>query len=142
MFLFQYPVNLLAEPDGGYVVSFPDFPEAITQGDNLAEALSAAADCLEEAIAGRLHERGEIPKPSPRRKHMVSLSPLFSAKTALYLALQEARVSEAELAKRLGWRAQEVHRLLDPRATSELLRFEQALAALGWQLAVAARKVA
>ncbi len=142
MFLFQYPVQLVAEPDGGYVVRFPDFPEAITQGNDLAEALTAAADCLEEAIAGRLHDRGEIPKPSPRRKHVVSLSPLFSAKTALYLAMKEARLSEAELAKRLGWRAPEVRRLLDPRASSELFRFEQALAALGWQLAVAARKVA
>jgi antitoxin HicB len=142
MFLFQYPVQLIAAPAGGYVVRFPDFPEAITQGDDLAEALAQAADCLEEAIAGRIHDRGEIPKPSSSRKHVVSLSALFSAKTALYLALKEAQVSEAELAKRLGWRVQEVRRLLDPRASAELSRFEQALAALGWQLAIAARKVA
>ncbi|VEB83592.1 transcriptional regulator [Citrobacter koseri] len=29
----RYPVNLIPAEEGGYVVSFPDIPEALTQGD-------------------------------------------------------------------------------------------------------------
>ena len=35
-------------------MTFEDLPEAITQGETIAEALAEAADALEEAIAGRL----------------------------------------------------------------------------------------
>lgn len=35
------------------MVTFPDLPEAITQGDDAREALAEAADALEETIAGR-----------------------------------------------------------------------------------------
>jgi antitoxin HicB len=42
---------LTPDIDGGYVVTFRDLPEAITQGDSIAECLKEASDCLEEAIA-------------------------------------------------------------------------------------------
>jgi antitoxin HicB len=52
-----YPVTLTPdETDGGFVVTFVDFPEAITQGETVEEALVEAADALDEAIAGRLWE--------------------------------------------------------------------------------------
>jgi predicted RNase H-like HicB family nuclease len=52
---FAYPARFVADTtDGGFVVTFVDLPEAITQGDDLEDALHQAADCLEEAIAGRL----------------------------------------------------------------------------------------
>ncbi len=50
---FVYPTTLTPDPqDGGFVVTFVDVPEAITQGDDVSEALHQAADCLEEAIVG------------------------------------------------------------------------------------------
>jgi antitoxin HicB len=61
-----YPVTLTPdETDGGFVVTFVDFPEAITQGETVEEALVEAADALDEAIAGRLQRGGPIPEPSP-----------------------------------------------------------------------------
>jgi len=61
-----YPVTLTPdETDGGFVVTFEDLPEAITQGETIEEALAEAADALEEAIAGRLRRGDPIPKPSP-----------------------------------------------------------------------------
>ena len=45
--MFDYPVVLEAQPEGGFVVTFPDVPEAITQGDDEDEALLYAADALE-----------------------------------------------------------------------------------------------
>ena len=55
---FVYPALLTAdEKDGGFVVTFPDLPEAITQGNSWEEALHEAADCLEEAIALRIDDK-------------------------------------------------------------------------------------
>jgi len=50
---------------GEIVVSFPDLPEALTSGRDPVEALDMAADCLAEAIAGRIDDSDEIPAPSP-----------------------------------------------------------------------------
>ncbi|MEK8017582.1 MAG: type II toxin-antitoxin system HicB family antitoxin [Candidatus Parabeggiatoa sp.] len=50
---FAYPTRLVPDrQDGGFVVTFVDLPEAITQGDDLADALHQAADCLEEVNKG------------------------------------------------------------------------------------------
>ena len=62
---YHYPVELTPEEDGGLIVSFPDLPEALTCGADRLEALAEAADCLEEALAGRITERMEIPTPRP-----------------------------------------------------------------------------
>jgi len=52
---FTYPATLTPDKkDGGYVVTFRDLSEAITQGDTIKECLTEAADCLEEAIAARI----------------------------------------------------------------------------------------
>ena len=45
---FSYPVKLTKQKEGGYLVQFPDLPEAITQGEDIEDALNEAMDCLEE----------------------------------------------------------------------------------------------
>ena len=65
---FVYPATLTPDTqDGGFVVTFVDVPEAITQGDDVPEALRQAADCLEEAMVGRIRRHDDIPKASPIR---------------------------------------------------------------------------
>ncbi len=60
-----YPVTLTPdEADGGFVVTFLDVPEAISQGNDTADALFQASDALEEAIAGRIRRGDAIPEPS------------------------------------------------------------------------------
>ena len=53
---------------GAFTVTFPDLPEAITSGRNRADALTHAEDCLQEAIAGRMVRKDDIPAASrPKR---------------------------------------------------------------------------
>ena len=135
---FAYPVMLTPdETDGGFVVTFGDIPEAITQGETIAEALAEAADALEEAVAGRIRRGDAIPEPSPAAdRPTVPVPAQTAAKAALYLALQETGISKSELAARLGCNEKEVRRLLDPRHPSKLPRIQKALAVLGKGLSV------
>lgn len=136
---FVYPASLIPdEYDGGFVVTFVDLPEAITQGGDTADALREGADCLEEAIAGRIRRHDCIPEPSPvgRSSYAIPLSAQMAAKAALYLALSQAGITQVELAARLQCDEKEVRRLLDPRHASKLPRLESALAVLGQRLVV------
>ena len=136
---FIYPARLKPDPvEGGFVVTFTDFPEAITQGEDVEDALHEAADCLDEAIVNRIVMGLPIPLPSGVEKgcYPVPLTAQSAAKAALYLALQEARMTKAVLAKRLGCDEKEVRRLLDPRHPSKLPRLEAALAVIGRRLIV------
>jgi len=136
---FAYPAVLTPEKKGQFTVQFPDLPEAITSGRNLADALAQASDCLEEAIAGRISDGLDIPEPSaPRRKRdaVVLLPAAMAAKAALYLAIQAAGVSNSELARRLDVDEREIRRLLDPRHATRLARIQHVLGALGQRLVV------
>jgi len=120
------------------MVRFPDLPEAITSGTDRQDALAQAADCLEEAIAGRIADGLDIPAPSSPRKTQV-LVPVpapTAAKAALYLAMREAQVRNTELARRLGCDEKEVRRMLDPSHPTKLPRIQQALQVLGKRLVV------
>ncbi len=136
---FVYPVKLTADKeDGGFVVTFRDLPEAISQGENIKDALSEAVDCLEEAIANRIVMDLSIPIPSNCKKgeYLIFLPVQMSAKAALYLTMKEIDVSKVELARRLQCDEKEIRRLLDPRHPSKLPRIEAALAIIGRQLVV------
>jgi antitoxin HicB len=142
---FVYPAILTPEvADGGFVVTFVDLPEAITQGETVDEALQEAADCLEEAIANRIVARLPIPSPSRSKKgqHDVPVAAQTAAKAALYITLRDTRITTAELAKRLHCDKKEVQQLLDPRHPSKLSRIESALAAVGHRLIISLQSAA
>lgn len=43
----QYEVVLVPQPEGGYVVSVPDLPDVVTEGETREEALAMARDAIE-----------------------------------------------------------------------------------------------
>ena len=134
---FAYPVVLTpGEEDGDFVVSFPDLPEAITQGEDERDALEEATDALDEALAGRIRRGDEIPQPSRpgRGRRIVVQTPLIAAKAALYLQLRASHLTRSDLARILACDVREVRRLLDPKHPSKLSRIARALAALGGRL--------
>lgn len=136
---FVYPATLTPDTkDGRVVVRFVDFPEAITQGENIQDALQETADCLEEAVANRIVMDLPVPAPSAinEGQYAVTLPIQMTAKAALYLAIKESGITKVELAKKLGYDEKEVRRLLDPHHASKIPRIESALHAVGKQLVV------
>lgn len=130
---FAYPADLKSDPDGGYVVTFPDLPDAITQGEDREDAVTMAADCLAETIGARIAERADVPAPSPAKRGQVRVAvPVHVAvKAALYVAMRQEGVGMSELARALDGQPVQVRRLLDPGRASSMKRIDQALAALG-----------
>ena len=131
--MFDYPVILEAQPEGGFVVTFPDVPEALTQGEDEDEALLHAVDALETALSFYVDSRIPLPLPSKakRRQKTVRPSALECAKLGVYNAMTEQGIKKAELARRLGWHMPQVDRLFDLNHASRMDQIEAAAHALG-----------
>ena len=139
MFTAVYPASFLSEDKGkGLHVRFRDLPEALTGGDDLEDTLAQAADCLAEAIAGRIVRGDAIPAPSKLKRGQYPIGvPLYLApKLALYLAMREGGMRNTELARRLGVSETVVRRMLDPKHNTKPERIQAALAALGKRIVV------
>lgn len=134
MHQFKYPALFKKDKeDNGFVITFRDIPEAITQADTLEQCHVEAVDCLEEAIAGRIDDNLDIPEPSKlrRNEYFITVPAQTAIKAALYIAMKEEKINKSELAKRLDIDVREVRRMLNPHHGTKLPSMEQALAVLG-----------
>ena len=134
--MLNYPVVLEAQSEGGFVVTFPDVPEAITQGEDAEEALLYAVDALETALSFYVDARKQLPTPSKPKRGQKTVRPsaLESAKLGVYQAMTAQGIRKAELARRLGWHMPQVDRLFDVRHASKFEQIEVAASALGKRL--------
>ena len=83
--LLAYPTMLETNERGAVLVSFPDVPEALTEGSTEQEALAEAKDCLIAALDGYIAGGREIPQPSAGKElPLVVLPALVTAKITLY----------------------------------------------------------
>jgi antitoxin HicB len=142
---FVYPSRFeRGDKAGVFVITFRDVPEAITQGKGEKDALWQAADCLEEAIAGRIADGREIPKGSraARGERLIPVPAPMAAKAALYVAMREVGLTNVQLARKLGCDEKEVRRMLDPRHPTKLPRIKEALDVLGKRLVVSVEEAA
>ena len=142
--MLSYPAGFRRNRDGRTLVSFPDFPEAHTDGRGLKEAFEEAVDCLGSAIAFRMAEKNAVPHPSRLRsgQRLVPVPLWVAGKLALYQAIREAGISNSELARRLGVRETIVRRMLDPDHDTKAERLQAALLALGKHLVIAVQDAA
>ena len=133
-----YPVSLERQEDGSILASFPDIPEALTEGETEREALAEAEDCLIAALGGYIQARRAVPQPAPAHgRTLVPLPALIAAKLALYRAMRTKGIGNTALAERLGVTEGAVRRLVDPDHRSHIGQVEAALHALGQRLVVA-----
>ncbi len=60
----EYPFNVVADPDGGYVIVFPDLPGCLTQIENLDEVGPMAEEIRQLWIETEFDRGHKIPLPS------------------------------------------------------------------------------
>src|ERR1017187_8488347 len=135
---FAYPAQFTPDEGGSLMVRFRDLPEAITSGRDITEAIGQAADCLQEALAGRLVRREAIPRPSKQRpgERRIPVAMYLAPKLALFCAMERSGINYAELARRLGVTELIVRRMLDPKHETKAGKIEAALRALGKEAVV------
>ncbi len=134
----NFRITLTKDDNGTIMVTFPDFPEAATYGDDENEARLRAADALETAIEARIADREDIPTPTRAKKgeSTIGLSTLMALKVELYREMRAQKVTKAKLARLLRWHAPQVDRLLNVRHHSRLDQMEAAFAALRKRISV------
>ena len=59
-----YPALFHKSEEGGFWISFPDFPECFTEGDDMKQAYEMTVEALGLALVNRKEEKDEIPDPS------------------------------------------------------------------------------
>ena len=135
----QFPVILTPdEDDGGFVVTFPDIPEAITQGETKEEALKMAQEALETALEFYFEDKRAVPAPSKARsgQDVIQLPASLSAKILLLNEMLAQNVRPAELARRLSTTPQVINRLTNLQHTTRIDGIDAALRALGKRLEI------
>jgi antitoxin HicB len=137
-----YPANVRDYGRGTVGLFFPDVPEAATAGKTLAEAIDRAADALVVALSAYVDEGRAIPSPSrAKRGHpVVCLPPLAALKLAIHDAMTQQRITQAQMADRLGIDGRQVRRILDLDHESKFSQIEAAFAALGLRASVSVEK--
>lgn len=131
---FVYPARFARDrKDGGFIVTFRDFPEAITQGESVEDCLEEAAGALQAALEGRIIDNMDIPRASAgkRGEHPIPVPIQTALKAALFLEMRQAGITRIDLARRLRVDEKEVRRMLDPYHPTKADRLEKALAAFG-----------
>ena len=130
---WAYPAQIEDQGSDGFLVTFPDVPEAITGADTLEDARASAADALEEAILAYMAMGRAIPEPRDAQGHeeLVILDPVTAARAILAQAMRTDQLSNVALAKRLGKSEGAVRRLTDGATGVKIDTVLEALNAVG-----------
>ncbi|MGH8153941.1 MAG: type II toxin-antitoxin system HicB family antitoxin [Rhodanobacteraceae bacterium] len=75
MTVIRYAAALEPQREGGFTVTFPDIPEAVTEGDDRDGALFNAAEALTLALEQRLQDGEPLPAPTRTRARRGSRPP-------------------------------------------------------------------
>lgn len=132
--MMQYPVTLAADDNNTILVTFPDFPEAVTFGDDREQALAHAVDALETIIDAYIRDRQTIPTASTGGDAVVTVPALLAAKVQLYQEMRRQKVNKTTLAQRMNVHLPQIDRLLDVKHGSKIEQLEAAAEALGGHL--------
>lgn len=137
----KYPATFTPADEGGFVVTFRDIPEAITQGDDEAEAIFMATDVLATAMEFYFEDRRPVPPPSVAQgdERLIALPVSVSVKVLLLNRMLKDRIRPADLARLLNVKPQEITRLTDLKHNTKIDTLAAALDALGYELIIRAR---
>lgn len=133
---YLYHAELASDPDGGFLVTFPDVPEAITHGETEAKAVESAVEALGLALRGYAAKGRALPGQRFKTGRPVAVEASDAMKLAVIEAFREARIAKTELARRLGRGETEARRILDPDHPTKIGLMQEALRVLGRRMSI------
>ncbi len=127
----HYPYATQKDGDG-YLVTFVDIPEAITFGYSVEQATNLACDAIIQALSFYFEDNKKIPMPSARPDlESVTLPASTWLKILLLNEILTSPLSQADIARNMGKKSQELTRIVNLRHTTKLDTLVAALNALG-----------
>jgi antitoxin HicB len=97
----RYPCHIQQDEDNKFLVTFPDFAEALTEGDTEEEALFNASEALTLTLEGRAEEGMPIPLP-PEKETGTMIYPSSRVQAALLIRFTRKDRKKADIARSLG----------------------------------------
>jgi antitoxin HicB len=134
----SYPAVFEPIEDGWLMVTFPDVPGAITNGEDHDAAYEMAQDALGIMLDSYIWTHAALPRRSQPSNDqvVVELSALDSSKLALCLEMAKAKLTKTELAARLGVDEKEARRILAVGHNTKLDTLEAAFKAIGRKITI------
>ena len=83
----DYPITLSpipADEGGGYMVSIPDLPGCIADGNTIDEALAEASDAFEAWTMAKREDKDELPAPKTHSGQFVQRIPIKDCNSGLH----------------------------------------------------------
>jgi antitoxin HicB len=131
----EYPAIFDPADEGGYTITFPDFPEAISEGDSLEEARYNAIEVLDLTLKSRMEDNENIPLPHVETgENIQMIGPDVNIQAALLVKLNRGDKKFSDLARTLGTSWPAVSRMEDPKHWPSLRQLDKIAAALGKRL--------
>lgn len=135
----RYPAFITREGDAT-LVEFPDAPgcQTFTRGRNVRER---AREAIEGWLEAQLDDRVTPPRPASRAKPpkgtalaWVAIDPILGVRLALRWAREDAGLTQAALAKKMGVSQQAYAKLESPDANLTMETLQRAAKALGMRV--------
>ena len=134
--MFAYPALLRDNKAGGFIVSFRDVPEAITEIWSMEELQDTAVDALVTVLEMYFEKNRVFPEPSKPKKNevMVALPLIVVAKMLLLNVMVSSNIRACDLARKMHIKPQEVNRIIDLQHNTKIDTIDSAMKALGKNL--------
>lgn len=133
----SYECIVKKQEDHKFLVTFPDFEEAVTEGESLEEAIFNAEEVLTLTLEGRMEEGMDIPMPNlnnPILESRYKVYPSPRVQSALLVRFMRSQKSLAELARSLETSWPSVARLENPHHWSSLRQLNRVAEIFGNRL--------
>ena len=130
-----YPCEIKKGKDEKYLVTFPDFPEALTEGDTEEEATFNASEALSLTLEGRAEEGMPIPLPA-QTEFGTMIYPSSRVQAALLIRFSRKGRKIADIARSLGTSWPVVSHMEDLHHWTTLRQLDKTASILGKRLVI------
>lgn len=133
---FCYPAKFESNGEGGFIGTFRDIPEAITEVYPEENFVDVARDALISAIDFYIEDGRKLPEPSRKQEDevLIDLPASVYLKVMLLNTMVESNIRPVDLARKMKVRPQEVTRIMNLRHNTKLDTLSNAFAALDKEL--------
>jgi antitoxin HicB len=140
----EYPALFEHQPEGGYLITFPDFEWGVSQGDAEEDSRMMATALLQTMIQKHIRDGERLPKASRlrgRKYRLIRLPAMQAAKAELYRQFSSSGLRKSDLASRMGIPKTVVDRLFLDHHT-RMNQIEAAFEALGKRIGIVVENAA